>query len=126
MDEQLGWHVHEAIRSVKSEVAALNTTMIWAFFLAALYVLQSSPDVHDDLASCQATAIAAHLDISESARHLGYCMDGKGYDYTGAGCFGQASEACYEKRGAWRTTKVTARSWWDKISGWVMGAQNKP
>jgi hypothetical protein len=111
--------IYSSLQAIKSEIASLNLTVIWSFwlFVIFLFVFQPSGDIKSDLSKCEANGIAARVD--EPARRdqlLAYCMEGSGYDFKweADGCFLHDRESCYEKRGAWRTTKLTASRWWNR------------
>jgi hypothetical protein len=116
MDYQTESQVQRALASIRSEVAGMNTTVTWAFWLAvAGLAFLPSDDIKSDLSKCEAMGIAARVDEPvRRDRLLAYCMEGSGYDFKweADGCFLHDRENCYEKRGAWRTTKLTASRWW--------------
>lgn len=125
MDYQAESTIYQALVSIRSEVASLNTTVTWAFWLAlAVLAFQpSSDDAKRELSKCEAMGIAARVD--EPARKdqlLAYCMAGSGYDFTweADGCFLHDMDRCYEKNGLWRTTKLTLSDWWNKARNWAM------
>jgi hypothetical protein len=116
-----GSGIQQAIGSVRSEVASLNLTVTWSFWLLVffLFALQPSGDIKSDLSKCEAMGIAARVDeLARRDRLLAYCMEGSGYDFKweADGCFLHDRERCYEKRGLWRTTKLTASRWWDRAN----------
>jgi hypothetical protein len=118
MDYETGANIQLTLGSIKSEIACLNTTVTWGFWLAIfVFAVQPSDDIKNDLSKCEAMGIAARVDeLGRRDRLLAYCMEGSGYDFKweADGCFLHDRESCYEKRGAWRTTKLTASRWWDR------------
>jgi hypothetical protein len=123
MDYQTESNIQHALASIRTELASLNTTVTWAFWLAiAVLAFAPSEDVKGSLSKCTAMSVAARVD--EPARKdqlLGYCMEGSGYDFNWGtdGCFMHDTERCYEKRGWWRSTKLTTYGWWHKAREWT-------
>jgi hypothetical protein len=118
MDYQAESNIQHALASIRSEVASLNTTATWGFWLAlAVLVFLPSDDIKSELSKCEAMGVASRVDEPvRRDRLLAYCMEGAGYEFKweADGCFLHDRESCYEKRGLWRTTKLTASRWWDR------------
>jgi hypothetical protein len=112
--------LESAIRGVRTEVAGVVSTILWIGFLAAVFVIPSR-DVESEVAACQAEAIGYKVGLSGQDYFIGRCMSGRGYDlrHEQPACnFAVLSEGCYEKRGMWRSIKLTASEWWSRIDAW--------
>jgi hypothetical protein len=123
MDYQAESNIQHALALIRSEVASLNTTVTWAFWLAiAVLAFLPSDDIKSELSKCEAMGIAARVDEPvRRDRLLAYCMEGAGYDFRweADGCFLHDRESCYEKRGDWRSTKLVLRNWWTTARAWA-------
>jgi hypothetical protein len=119
-DEQtnLLWN---ALRPIPGAITSLEHSVWWIVIIGFAAWTWSAPDAKASLAACTVAALDHHLtEQTTLAGYLEHCMSSNGYDYLlgDANCgpfYGQTSLQCYERRGAWRSTKLK----WTEFREWV-------